>query len=271
VKQFSGATPFVIVVANRKGGVGKTTTAVNLAAGLARKGLATLLIDLDTQGHAGLGVGIVAAKAEACAHDLFVKGVDALAAAIRPTSVVGLDLAPANLLFEHAGESTDPHLLARALAQPAIRQRYHAIIVDTPPSLDALLINALSAAHGVVIPFVPHPLAAEGVKQFARLFFRIRMSANPALKILALTPVQVNLCLVLHRQVIDALSHQFGADKLVGFIRSDIKLAESFAAGKPIYDYAPRSRASLDYELLTSELIKLWQFPMAPPALLNTF
>ncbi|MBY0455366.1 MAG: ParA family protein [Burkholderiaceae bacterium] len=250
--------PFVIALANRKGGAGKTTTAVNLAAGLARKGFSTLLIDLDTQGHAGFGLGITAGKTDPTAHDIFTKGDGALAPAIRHTSVAGLDLAPANPLFEHGGALTASHLLARALTDPAIQGRYRVVIVDTPPSLDALLINALTAARGVVIPFVPHPLAAEGVKQFARLFFRIRISTNPDLKILALTPVQVNLAIVLHRQVIDALAQQFGHDKLVGFIRPDIKLAESFAVGRPIFDYAPRSRAATDYQLLTDELVRLW-------------
>lgn len=250
--------PFVIAVANRKGGAGKTTTAVNLAAGLARCGIETLLVDLDTQGHAGLGLGIAPGKDRPSVHDIFSRGAGALAAAICPTQVPHLDLAPADSLFEHAGQQTDPRLLVEALKAPVISSRYRVVVIDTPPSLDALLINALSAAHGVVIPFIPHPLAAEGVRQFARLFFRIRMATNPNLKILALAPVQANLTIVLHRQVIDQLRHQFGAERLTGFIRPDIKLAEAFSVGKSIFDYAPRSRGAQDYEAFAQELRRLW-------------
>lgn len=248
--------PFVIAVANRKGGAGKTTTAVNLAAGLARKGLATLLVDLDTQGHAGLGLGLVAARGTPTVHDLFSRGHEALLPAIRPTLVPGLDLAPADRRFEHGGESTDSGLLARALALPELRGRYRMVVIDTPPSLDPLLINALTAARGVVIPFVPHPLAAEGIKQFAQLFFRIRTSGNPELRIMALVPVQVNMKIVLHRQVMAAMVLQFGPEKLRGLIHVDIKLAESFAAGQPICRYAPASRGCLDYQALTEDLLR---------------
>jgi len=252
------ASPFIIAVANRKGGTGKTTTAVNLAAGLARSGSATLLVDFDTQGHAGLGLGIPPNKHAACAHDIFTRGPGALTEAIRPTALALLDVVPADSLFEHPGEQTDPLLLATALKEKSVCSRYRVVVIDTPPSLDALLINALSAAHGVVIPFVPHPLAAEGVRQFARLFFRIRMVTNPNLRILALAPVQANLTIVLHRQIIDQMRQQFGAERLTGFIRPDIKLAEAFAVGKPIFEYAPQSRGSQDYGAFAQELRRLW-------------
>lgn len=252
------STPFVVAIANRKGGAGKTTTAVNLAAALARSGIETLLVDLDTQGHAGLGLGVTAGRHGASAHDIFSQGPAALGAAICATQVAHLDVAPANSLFEHAGQKTDPCLLHEALKEPLVSRRYRVVVIDTPPSLDALLINALSAAHGVVIPFVPHPLAAEGVRQFASLFFRVRMASNPNLKILSLTPVQANLSIVLHRQIIDQLRTQFGAGRLTGFIRPDIKLAEAFSAGQSIFDYAPRSRGAQDYALFAQELQRLW-------------
>jgi chromosome partitioning protein len=256
----AGGGAFVIAVANRKGGTGKTTTAVNLAAGLARRNLATLLVDLDSQGHAGLAFGAVAAAGEANVHQIFAEGPGAITSAIRRLSGPSPwpDLVVADTRRPHPSDAP-PDLLAQALSVDAIRRRYDVVVVDTPPSLDALMVTALAAAHAVLIPFVPHPLAVEGVRQFTSIFFKVRLSSNRRLRHLALLPVMANAQFLIHRRMIDALTQEFGERRLVGLIRSDIRLAEAFEIGRPIFDHAPSSRGAQDYHALIERLSSLWR------------
>jgi chromosome partitioning protein len=256
--------PFVIAVANRKGGTGKSTTAVNLAAGLAQAGSRVLLVDLDTQGHAGLGFNIVASRDQPSAHDIFEGGPAALRTAVRPTTCPLIDVAPANQMFRHPGPDVSPQLLAEALDLVDRSTHYQVVVIDTAPSLDALMVTALAAANGVIIPFLPHPLSAEGVRQFARVFFQVRLSSNPALRSVALLPVQANPHILLHRDTIASMRAEFGSGKVIGHIRTDIKLAESFAERRPIFDHAPGSRGAADYLDFVTALRKSWNF--ASPA-----
>lgn len=255
--------PFTLTVANRKGGIGKTTTAVNLASGFAHTGRRVLLVDFDGQGHAGLGFGIRAETGSATAHSIFTYGPGALSSAIRKTSDPRIDVAPANQTLRHPGETGSPHLLRDAIAGLAPAHAYDVVIIDTPPSLDSLLVTALTAADGVLIPFLPHPLAAEGISQFARVFFEIRMAANPGLKHMALTPVQFSTGTSIHRVTVELVKGRHGAEKMTPHIRTDIKLAEAFAAGKPIFDYAPASRGAQDYAALCGWLSMNWPLPGA--------
>lgn len=252
-------SPFVIAVANRKGGTGKTTSAVNLAVCFARRGLKTLLIDFDTQGHAGLGFGIVARKGEPTAHDVFSKGHEALAEAIRPTREINLDLAPADLQLSHPGNEARASSLAEAIRALPAHHAYDLVLIDTPPSLDALLVTALASANGVIIPFVPHPLAAEGVKQFARLLFQVRLSNNPELKFVALFPTQVLANILLHQRTIDHIRSQFGTERIMSPIRPDIKLAEAFEVRRSVFEHAAKSRGAHDYRELADRVGALWK------------
>lgn len=258
------AAPFVLSVSNRKGGSGKSTTVVNLAAEWAASGRRVLVVDLDTQGHAGLGLGLTAARGQPTAHDLFRRPEVDLIAAARPSAWPGLSCVPADPLFEGEG-CRDPDLLARQLRRPELAERFDLILLDTPPSLDFLLINALTAADGVLIPMLPHVLSAEGVSQLSRLFFRVARTSNPDLRLLGILPVMVNPRINHHQDSLAAVTRQFGAERMMRGIRSDIALAESFAAGQPARVYAPRSRGAMDYFLLAGDLAQVWR-PLSPSA-----
>ncbi|WP_242467152.1 ParA family protein [Ectothiorhodospira shaposhnikovii] len=239
--------PTVLVVSNRKGGTGKTTTAVNLAAEFAATGRRTLLIDLDTQGHCALGLGVTPSPGRPTVHHLFQDQGIGLLDARYHTCCLGLDLAPANPDFQHGSAPDDEQVLARALADPVLASSYDQVVIDSPPSLDHLLLNALAAAHWAVIPFMPHPLAGEGVRQLSKVFFKVAMRSNANLRLMGVLPVMLDMRVRQHQIIRNQVARQFGEDRVLGGIRNDIKLAESFAAGRPIRLYAPRSRGNEDY------------------------
>lgn len=246
--------PFIVAVSNRKGGTGKSTTAVNLAAIWARRGWRTLLVDLDSQGHAGLGVGIRAGRGQAGSQQC-IDGVCALDDAVVPSALGGLDVVPADT---RCGREPQAPVERLAHLLRGRSERWDRVIVDTPPSAGILLDNALAAAHGVVVPLQPHTLAAEGVRQLVQLFFRMASGVNAGLEHLAIVPVMRDPRIRLHRRVIADLARQFGGFRVLRGIRADIRLAEAFEAGRPILEYAPRSRGAMDYHLLAGELEALW-------------
>jgi chromosome partitioning protein len=249
----------VLVVTNRKGGTGKTTTAVNLAAEMAARGSRVLLVDLDTQGHCARGLGVNIGKGERTVHDLFASGAS-LAPALRVSAWETLHLLPADPLFEHGSGLRDATLLQQAFLQEGLRERYDLIVLDTPPSLDQLLLNALYVADQVLVPFIPHVLAGEGVRQLARVLFRVaRERDDEGLRLLGLVPVLCDRRVGLHRKVIDGVETQFGPQHLLGGIRSDIRIAEAFGAGKPIRYYAPGCRGAEDYRQLADTISQRWQ------------
>lgn len=249
------ADPFVVAVANRKGGTGKSTTAVNLAALWAQQGRRTLLVDLDSQGHGGLGLGVRPARGQAGSQQCLAGEVARLEEALVATSQSGLDVLPADTRMPREPDVDSGRLAALLRGQG---ERWDRVIVDTPPSAGALLDNALAAAHGVVVPLQPHALAAEGVRQLVQLFFRTASTVNPGLQHLAIVPVMRDARVRLHRRVVDDLARQFGGFRVLRGIRADIRLAEAFEAGSAIIHYAPRSRGAMDYQLLSEELEAFW-------------
>jgi chromosome partitioning protein len=231
---------------------------VNVAAELSAQGQRVLLIDLDTQGHCAVGLGFKPRRDTPTVHG-FLAGHHGLRRAVVESSWPGLHLIAADPLFEHGGVGAGELLLRDALLTEGLLDDYDTIILDTPPSLDGLLINALCAADRVLVPFVPHYLSGEGVRQLARLLFRVASRGlNERLKVLGFLPVMVDLRIGQHREVNANLSHQFGAARLLPGIRTDIKVAEAFGVGKPVRAHAPFSRAAVDYALAVKVLEKLW-------------
>ena len=257
-------TPYILAISNRKGGTGKTTVSVNLAAELGALGLKVLLVDLDSQNHCAVGLGVRCPPGTPTVHDLFRDTNVRLASLIRPTAHANLSVVPADPLFEHGSGLRDEFLLSRALTEGGL-PGFDVVILDTPPSLDLLLLNALNAAHGMVVPYVPHALSLEGVKQLMRVLFKIKSNGNPDLRIVGFLPVMVADHIKQHRAITTEIGHQFGALRVLSGIRSDIKLAEAFGAGLPIRTYAPRCRAAEDFVALGAAVRQQLTGAMAPP------
>lgn len=252
--------PFVLTISNRKGGTGKTTTAVNIAAEAALRGMRVLLIDLDTQGHSNLGFGVTVAQGQPTAHDVFRQKspLGVLPDAIVETQFTNVWLAPADHGFDGLDASRELDRLKREIQQASIADRFDFIILDTPPSLDILLMNAMSAANAVLVPVLPHILSSEGVKQLIRLFFKIATSVNADLKLMGFVPVMLNLRTLLHREVMGALANQYGKERIFRGVRTDISLAEAFGKGMPIQLYDDKSRGAQDYRYLWEEMLDAW-------------
>ena len=247
----------VIAVANRKGGTGKTTLTVNMAAELAAQGKRVLLIDLDTQGHCAVGLGVKITKDTPTVHSLFKNPELGLQTSIHQTAYEHLSIAPADPLYEHGEGLRDNTILLSALAAPEMSQQFDVVIIDTPPSHDILLLNALISAHWLIVPYVPHPLSFEGVCQLTRVLFKIISGDNKNLKVAGFLPMMAAEHIRVHRTVKKKVAQQFGASKVLPGIRNDISLAESFAVGKPIRYFAPKSRAAEDFATLREFLLTL--------------
>ncbi len=245
----------VLAVVNQKGGVGKTTTAVNLAAYLARAGRPTLLVDLDPQANASSAYGGPGSRPHV--YDTLVGGV-AVKEAIAPTEVDGLALLPSGPdlvgaeveLVELPGREQQ---LGRALAE--VRDGCRHIIVDCPPSLGLLTLNALCAADEVLIPLQCEYYALEGLVRLLETTDTVRRNLNPRLRLAGILLTMVDLRSNLARQVQEEVMRHFGRYVFRTAIPRNIRLSEAPSYGKPILLYDPRSRGALAYEALARELI----------------
>lgn len=244
----------VMTVCNRKGGMGKSTTVVNLSRHWAAQGKRVLVIDLDSQGHATLGL---------IGHDAMLKknpGIHKVLSHDLPightviqTHYEGLAVIPADLNFNESSLPPDIAILKVKLEQLS-DSGFDLVIIDTPPSLSNALLSALACSNWVLVPFIPHSLALMGVMQLSELFKDVALSHNPSLKLIGLLPIMEDRHIRLQKRVINTLSNRFGSSKLLRGIRTNIALAEAFEAGSPIQDYAPKSRGALDYHMLAHEL-----------------
>ena len=241
-----------IAVVNRKGGSGKTTTAVSLAGVLAERGLTALLIDLDPQASASAWLG--EAPGDRGLFDAFVGTRDIGGLATR-TKVPGLDVVPSSPWLLTAEQTLKGDMsvgVFRALDR--LRPDWDFLIVDCPPSLSYLAVGALMAVREVIIPVETHSIALPGVAAVVREMARIQSDLNPHLRSPMIVACRLNRT-VHARRVVEELDRVYGWRLARATIRESIRLAEAEAARMPITTYAPDSGASVDYRLLVDELI----------------
>jgi chromosome partitioning protein len=247
----------VIAIANQKGGVGKTTTAINLAASLAISERRTLLIDCDPQGNTTSGIGFPKDPARRTLYQALILG-EPLDKIILKTQVDGLDLIPAdkNLVgaaVELVAAEDREYQLKKVIRQ--VKDDYSYIIMDCPPALDLLTLNALATADSVLVPIQCEYLALEGVSELLDTLMRIRRTLNPDLAIEGIVLTMYDERTTLSRQVASDLRSFFGAQVFQSVIPRNVRLAEAPSHGKPIHFYDINSRGAEAYINLAKEVI----------------
>ena len=248
----------VIAITNQKGGVGKTTTTINLGACLAGKGKKVLLVDIDPQGNTTSGVGMLKPSIKRCIYDVLVSGLP-MDAIILPTEVKNLWIAPASIQLAGAEIELVPSMsreekLRQRLVE--VRDDYDYILIDCPPSLGLLTVNALTTADSVLVPIQCEYYALEGLSQLVNTVKLVQRHLNKNLKLegalLTMYDPRTNLA----AQVVSEVKAYFGSQVYETIIHRNVRLSEAPSHGKTILDYDRRSKGAEMYLQLADEVLK---------------
>jgi chromosome partitioning protein len=248
--------PRVIAIANQKGGVGKTTTTINVGASLAELGQRVLIVDLDPQANASTGLGIENRGLETSMYHVLMQEVP-LENCIEPTDVKGLFVAPASLDLAGAEIELVPAFSRETRLRRSIelvREQFDYVLIDCPPSLGLLTVNGLSAAQEVLVPIQCEYYALEGLGQLLRNVDLVRRNLNPDLHVSTIVCVMYDARTKLADQVVTEVRDHFG-DKVVGaVVPRSVRLSEAPSFGQPITTFDPRSRGALAYRDVAKEI-----------------
>lgn len=250
----------IIAVANQKGGVGKTTTAINLVAGLAERGARVLLVDLDPQGNASTGLGVDAGSRDVSTYDLLLEAAP-LDQALRETAFANIWICPANSDLASADMDLVANerrslLLRDALRQPAMgTYAFDYIVIDCPPSLSLLTINALVACHSVLVPLQSEFFALEGLSQLMLTIREVRLGPNPDLRIEGVLLTMYDGRNNLSQQVENDARQTLGELVFHMVIPRNVRVSEAPSFALPVLNYDSASKGSEAYRLLAAELL----------------
>jgi chromosome partitioning protein len=250
--------PRIFCIANQKGGVGKTTTTVNLAAGLAQVGQRVLVVDLDPQANATTGSGIDKRSLDPSVYDVLLESAS-IAEARRRTDKGGYDVLGANRELagaevELVGEQRRSERLRAALV--AVDGDYDFVLVDCPPSLSLLTLNGLCSAHGVIVPMQCEYFALEGLTDLVNTIRQVHANLNPQLQIIGLLRVMFDPRMTLQQQVSDQLKSHFGDKVFDAVIPRNVRLAEAPSYGQAGVVFDPASRGAQAYIAFANEIVE---------------
>lgn len=251
--------PRIVAVANQKGGVGKTTTAINLAAAFAERGLRVLVVDLDPQGNASTGLGIEASERDLTTYDLLIDEAP-LHDVIRQTDTEGLFIIPATVDLSSAdieliSNEKRSFLLHDALRQTAMDEfDWDYILIDCPPSLNLLTVNAMVAAHSVLVPLQSEFFALEGLSQLMLTIREVRQTANPSLRIEGIIMTMYDKRNNLSQHVEKDARDNLGDLVFKTMIPRNVRVSEAPSYAVPVLAYDPNSQGAQAYRALAQEI-----------------